>query len=100
MARNGRSTLRTMLGEARRHIVGITVSLLFLAPLAWSVLVSFKPTAEARQPPLPPWPVDGFSTQNYENLAKFGAGISTYALMYNWARSASHAMHIQYQTNT
>jgi len=79
MARNGRSTLRTLLGEARRHIVGITVSLMFLAPLVWSVLVSFKPTAEARQPPLPPWPVDGFSTQNYENLAKFGAGISTYA---------------------
>lgn len=79
MARNGRSTLRTLLGEARRHIVGITASLLFLAPLAWSVLVSFKPTAEARQPPLPPWPVNGFSTQNYENLAQFGAGISTYA---------------------
>ncbi len=79
MSRKGRSTLHLLFGGIRHHLVGITASLLFLAPLAWSVLVSFKPTAEARQPPLPPWPVDGFSTQNYENLAQFGAGISTYA---------------------
>ena len=32
---------------------------LFLAPLVWSVLVSFKPSIEARQPPLPPWPIGG-----------------------------------------
>lgn len=73
-----RSTRAALVAAVRHHLVGITAALLFLAPLAWSVLVSFKPSAEARQPPLPPWPVEAFSTQNYENLAQFGAGIGTY----------------------
>jgi multiple sugar transport system permease protein len=79
MSQKSRSTRHKRIGEIRHHLVGLTASLLFLAPLVWSVLVSFKPSAEARQPPLPPWPVDGFSTQNYENLAKYGAGIGNYA---------------------
>jgi multiple sugar transport system permease protein len=79
MSPKSRSTRHKRIGEIRHHLVGLTASLLFLAPLVWSVLVSFKPSVEARQPPLPPWPVDGFSTQNYENLAKYGAGIWNYA---------------------
>jgi multiple sugar transport system permease protein len=78
MSHRTRPARRRWIGEARYHLVGLTASLLFLAPLAWSVLVSLKSSVEARQPPLPPWPVDGFSAQNYENLAKFGAGIWTY----------------------
>ena len=70
---------RHLFAKIRYHGFGIVIALLFLAPLAWSVLVSFKPSIEARQPPLPPWPVAGPSLQNYENLAQYGAGIWTYA---------------------
>lgn len=79
MSERIRAARRKRLGDIRHHMIGLTASLLFLAPLVWSVLVSFKPSLEARQPPLPPWPVDGISVQNYENLAKFGAGIWTYS---------------------
>ena len=34
---------------------------LFLAPIGWTVLSSFKPPREASQPPLPPWPTTGLS---------------------------------------
>jgi multiple sugar transport system permease protein len=61
------------------HGFGLLASFLFIAPIAWSALVSFKPSAEAARPPLPPWPVEGFSTQSYEHLAEYGVGISTYA---------------------
>lgn len=79
MARSARSARRRLLDAVRYHAFGLTAAFLFLAPLAWSVLVSFKPSTEARLPPLPPWPVDGFSTQSYENLSAFGAGLWTYA---------------------
>lgn len=62
------------------HATGMTLAALFLAPLVWSVLVSFKPSLEARQPPLPPWPVDGFSLDSYRNLENFGSGIVNYAM--------------------
>ena len=68
--------------RARRllhHLLGITLSAVFLAPLLWAALVSFKPTAEARRPPLPPWPTGGFSTDSYEVLGRVGAGIWTHA---------------------
>lgn len=79
MSQARRQPLRVLVERVRHHAIGITATLLFLAPLVWSLLVSFKPSAEARQPPLPPWPEHGFSGQNYENLAQFGAGITTYA---------------------
>jgi multiple sugar transport system permease protein len=73
------ASARHLYASLRYNGFGIVAAFLFLAPLAWSVLVSFKPSVEARQPPLPPWPVDGFSVQSYENLAKYGSGIWTYA---------------------
>lgn len=76
-ARRGRSA-RHLFASLRYNGFGIVAAFLFLAPLVWSVLVSFKPSIEARQPPLPPWPVGGFSVQSYENLGKYGAGIWTY----------------------
>jgi len=79
MARTRTAPTRRLLQGVRYHGFGATAAILFLAPLAWSVLVSFKPSVEARQPPLPPWPVGGFSVQNYDNLAQYGAGIWTYA---------------------
>ncbi|RAX40328.1 carbohydrate ABC transporter permease [Rhizobium tropici] len=78
MAHSRMSAARRLLGTARYNVVGIVAALLFVAPLVWSVLVSFKPSIEARQPPIPPWPTGGFSLQNYENLAQYGAGIWTY----------------------
>ncbi|MBW6424813.1 carbohydrate ABC transporter permease [Rhizobium sp. XQZ8] len=78
MARTRNSSARRLFANIRYHGFGIVVGLLFLAPLVWSVLVSFKPSVEARQPPLPPWPVDGFSVQSYDNLAQYGSGIWTY----------------------
>ena len=44
-----------------RHSTGMIASVLFLAPIVWTVLSTFKPAQEARQPPLPPWPTTGFS---------------------------------------
>ncbi|MET0358404.1 MAG: carbohydrate ABC transporter permease [Pararhizobium sp.] len=67
-----------LLQAVRYHAFGIVASFLFLAPLVWSILVSFKPSIEARQPPLPPWPVESFSVQSYDNLSQYGAGIWTY----------------------
>lgn len=78
MNRSRTYTVRRLSHALRYHSFGVITALLFLAPLAWSVLVSFKPSAEARQPPLPPWPTGAFSVQNYENLAQYGSGIWTY----------------------
>ena len=50
-------------------------SALFLAPIVWTVLSTFKPAQEARQPPLPPWPTTGFSVENYATLNTFGDGL-------------------------
>ncbi|GLS22448.1 ABC transporter permease [Labrys miyagiensis] len=66
---------RKQAGFLATHMVGIGVAILFLAPIFWAVLSSFKPPSEARQPPLPPWPVTGFSTENYAALNGFGAGL-------------------------
>lgn len=78
MSANRTLSRRHLFAKIRYHGVGIITALLFLAPLAWSILVSFKPSIEARQPPLPPWPVEGPSVQNYENLAQYGSGLWTY----------------------
>lgn len=67
-AGKGRAALAT-------HATGLVVAALFLAPLFWMVLSSIKTSSEARQPPLPPWPVDGFSLENYVSLNSFGSGI-------------------------
>ncbi|MEI4482511.1 MULTISPECIES: carbohydrate ABC transporter permease [unclassified Phyllobacterium] len=72
------ASARHLFASLRYNGFGIVAAFLFLAPLAWSVMVSFKPSVEARQPPLPPWPVGGFSVQSYENLSKYGAGLWTY----------------------
>ena len=77
--RKAATARRRLFAVTRYHAIGLFISLLFIAPIAWSALVSFKSSAEAARPPLPPWPVEGFSTQSYENLAKYGVGIWTYA---------------------
>lgn len=62
------------------HMVAIVLSALFLAPIAWTVLSSFKPPAEALLPPLPPWPTHEISLGNYAKFAEYGAGSWRYGL--------------------
>ncbi|WP_225769385.1 carbohydrate ABC transporter permease [Inquilinus sp. Marseille-Q2685] len=57
----------------------LIAALLFLAPIAWTMLASLKPASEANLPPLPPWPSAGWSTDSYAALDAFGAGIGHYA---------------------
>ncbi len=78
-ARHLRRQRKAFIAGLGRHSFGMAVAALFLAPLAWSVLVSFKQPSEARQPPLPPWPVEGATLDNYLMLDGFGAGIATHA---------------------
>lgn len=74
MARARSRSSRLWLGFAE-HATGIIASLLFLAPIVWTVLSAFKPAGEARLPPLPPWPTTGFSVENYATLNTFGDGL-------------------------
>ena len=78
MSRRKMKLRRQRFQMTRRNMIGLFLAFLFLAPLAWSLLVSFKTSAESRKPPLPPWPTTGFSTQSYQNLSAFGSGIWTY----------------------
>lgn len=57
----------------------LVAALLFLAPIAWTMLASLKPASEANLPPLPPWPSAGWSTDSYKALDAFGAGVGHYA---------------------
>jgi multiple sugar transport system permease protein len=59
------------------HAVGIVLATIFLAPLLWTLLNSFKTTAEANRQP-PTWFPQSFSLQNYERLSSFGEGIGVY----------------------
>ncbi|KAB0677354.1 carbohydrate ABC transporter permease [Aureimonas leprariae] len=61
------------------HVAGVLVALLFLAPIAFVVLASLRPPAEAGTPPLPPWPTTGLDTASYARLDAFGAGILHHA---------------------
>ncbi|WP_192355638.1 carbohydrate ABC transporter permease [Mesorhizobium mediterraneum] len=70
-----RSRKRRIGMQIAEHSTGIIASLLFLAPIAWTVLSAFKPAQESRQPPLPPWPTTGFSVENYATLNTFGDGL-------------------------
>ncbi len=68
--------LREFLGTG----VGMIVALLFLAPMAWVTLSSFKNPREAVRPPLPPWPTEGVSLGNYANLNTFGEGLLVHGM--------------------
>tara|TARA_R110000751_G_scaffold10055_2_gene37293 strand:- start:132366 stop:133232 length:867 start_codon:yes stop_codon:yes gene_type:complete len=70
---------KSMFKAIGRHGFGLFATAVFVAPLAWSFLVSFKPSTEARQPPLPPWPTTGISFESYEKLSDYGVGIWNYA---------------------
>jgi multiple sugar transport system permease protein len=78
-SRKAQRRRKAILNGLGRHSFGMTTAFLFLAPLVWSVLVSFKQAPEARKPPLPPWPTQGATLDNYLMLDNFGAGIMVHA---------------------
>ena len=61
------------------HATAILTALIFLIPLAWVVLASFRGPSEAGMPPLPPWPEKGFVLASYERLNNFGTPILRHA---------------------
>jgi multiple sugar transport system permease protein len=73
LARQAPRSIRLM-----QHAAGLIVATIFLAPLVWTVLVTFKSKQEAGLPPLPPWPVNGVSVENYRSLGQFGDGLFHY----------------------
>ncbi|MDR3496898.1 MAG: carbohydrate ABC transporter permease [Ancalomicrobiaceae bacterium] len=80
------------------HAASILVAAIFLAPLVWTVLVTFKSKAEAGLPPLPPWPVGGWSIENYRTLENFGAGLIHHTLNSLIVASATAALTIVVST--
>ena len=54
-----------------------TLALLFVFPLVWAVLASFKPAAEGNQFPPTVWPTR-LSVENYRALLDFGDGLWRY----------------------
>src|SRR5262249_48342000 len=72
------AVVRPPVGGLLANGAGSVLALLFLAPIAWTALSTFKPSLEAGQPPLPPWPTTGFAIENYQSLDAFGAGLWHY----------------------
>lgn len=62
------------------HTAAILVALLFLAPIFWVAMASFRDPSTVMQPPLPPWPTNGASIDNYVRLGDYGRSI----LHYTW----------------
>jgi multiple sugar transport system permease protein len=59
------------------HVTGIVLAFLFLFPLLWSVLNSFKTPGEASAAPPTLWPQE-WSTANYDELVQNGEGLGQY----------------------
>jgi multiple sugar transport system permease protein len=59
------------------HVVSMALAIVFLFPLLWALLNSFKPRAEANQQP-PTWFPHSLSIANYRSLSAFDQGIGTY----------------------
>lgn len=59
------------------HVVGVALAFMFLFPLAWSTLNSFKTPGEASASPPTPWP-QVWSMENYAELGTHGEGLTRY----------------------
>jgi multiple sugar transport system permease protein len=59
------------------YVLCILLAVLFLFPIVWSTLTSFKPPAEASAVPPTYWP-SSISFANYVKLGTYGAGIWRY----------------------
>ncbi len=71
---------RKRLGGIFAAGVGIILAAVFLAPMAWVALSSFRTKTEAAQAPLPPWPTDGIHFETYQELNNFGDGLYRHSL--------------------
>lgn len=60
------------------HLTAVLVALIFLAPIFWVVMAAFRETAQALQPPLPPWPTHGFTLDSYARLQGYGQSVLHY----------------------
>jgi len=65
------------LGTALYYLVAVALALVFIFPLVWTVLASFKPAAEGNLFPPSLWP-SRISSENYQTLRDFGDGIWRY----------------------
>lgn len=74
----GRNPLRRFLLGGGYHTLSLVLSVAFLFPLVWAMMNSVKPRAEANQQP-PTWFPHSLSLANYQGLAAYGEGLSTYA---------------------
>lgn len=59
------------------HLFSGILATLFLIPIIWATLNSFKTSDEANQTP-PTWFPQSWSLGNYDKLADYGAGLGTY----------------------
>jgi multiple sugar transport system permease protein len=59
------------------HLFSGILATIFLMPILWVALNSFKSNAEANQSP-PTWFPQEWSLENYSKLADYGSGISVY----------------------
>lgn len=59
------------------HLFSGLLATVFLIPILWAILNSFKTTQEANQTP-PTWFPQSWSLQNYTRLASFGEGVGVY----------------------
>ena len=75
--RRRRSSKRHTVLGIPYHITGVVLALLFLFPLVWSTLNSFKTPSEASSSPPTLWPQQ-FSGENYEELIANGEGLGQY----------------------
>ena len=75
-----------LVGQRRWRRIGINtlyfgvctvLALMFLFPIAWSILTSFETRAESMASPPLYWPTR-LSLENYRNLAQYGQGIGHY----------------------
>lgn len=71
---------RALFSASGYHGTGILLAIFFLAPFAITILSSFRHGTEARLPPVPPWPTNGFSLDAYRSLDSFGAGVWQHTL--------------------
>jgi len=70
-------TLRTAARGVPYHVTGLVLTFLFLFPLAWSTLNSFKTPGEASASPPTLWPHE-WSAANYTELIENGEGLGRY----------------------
>jgi multiple sugar transport system permease protein len=67
----------TVLAGTGFHLMSGILATIFLMPILWVALNSFKTNAEANQSP-PTWFPQEWSLENYSKLANYGSGIGVY----------------------